>query len=239
MKRLLKKLFSRHEWSILCLFIAVILLFNRCRKEANDIGAVIEVTTVQMQPDIYFHQAITDFSNKDYKNSAKNIRMAINNMDSIALKANEELKLKIKKSIEELSDLQTDVAFDKVDGVEDLNYCFARAGQALAGYHMHIYKTEYYNLKGKQAGEELSKAISFIEGSVAFNDHEFDAEEVALLTDLRKNADLLKHGEEVSKTNIEALVMRLNEHMVKWGNEIEVNYRNFQNSRKTMIHNKI
>lgn len=218
--------------------VTLAFLFIACQKGGNP-DEILEVKTMQVEPDVYFHQAITDFANKDYKKSAESIRRAIQVMDSIALVAHPEQREKIKKSTEELLDLQSNVAFDKVDGIEDLNYCFAHAGQALTGYHMHVYKTEYYNLESRKAGKELSKAISLIENSVTFNDHEFDAEELAVLTALKNNADLLKEGKETSKTNIEALLTKLNEHMNKWGDEIEVNYRKFHKSRKVVIHKKI
>jgi hypothetical protein len=218
------------------LFVIVLFIFSYCKtKDAPAPGDVLEVTTFQLQPDIYFHQAITEFTNRNFDVAAENIRLAIKTMDSISQQAPEEQKILLKNSIDELNALQTNVAYDKVDGIEDLNYFFARAGQALAGYHMHIYKTEYYNMEGKKAADELKKAITFIETSVEFNDHEFDAEELSLIDKIKSQIDLLKEGEDVTKEEIEALLGELNSHMNKWGNEIEVNYRKFQDTQKAVI----
>lgn len=114
MKRLLNNLSIKNSWTGSSFLIVIVLLFSYCQnKQANAPDDIIEVTTIQMQPDIYFHQAITDFTNQDYAKSAENICKAINVIDSITFKADSEQKEKLKNSMELLSDLQTNVAFDK------------------------------------------------------------------------------------------------------------------------------
>lgn len=236
MKRLTEKT-NIKETTLKYLFLILLsVAFLSCsKKEATPPGDVLEVTTIQIQPDIYFHQAITDFTNRDFQKSAENIRNAISVMDSIAGTADEEQKVLLNNSIAELNSLQTNVASDKVSGIEDLNYYFAKAGQALAGYHMHVYKTEYYNMEGKKAAKEMQQAIAFIENSVAFNDREFDAEELALISKIKNQIDQLSKGTEVTKEDIETSLSELNAHMTKWGNEIEVKYRNFNDTQKAVI----
>ncbi len=242
MKTYLKYKIPDKPGSSVLLFIVLIIIFSTCQNKQKSVDTthVVEITSMELQPDIYLHESITAYANQDFKKSADDIRKAVDAIQLIAsVSKDENQKKALENSIAELLELQSNVAFNKVDGVSELNYFFSRAGQALAGYHINVYTTEYYNLQGKKAGKELRNAIATIENSVSFLDREFNDDEKALLSELKIKADLLEKGKDVPKEEIEKLITELNEKLTKWGGEIEVNYYNLKDKKKVIIHDKI
>ncbi|MFN7790964.1 MAG: hypothetical protein ACK5NM_00280, partial [Cyclobacteriaceae bacterium] len=144
----------------------------------------------------------------------------------------------IRNSISELIELKEHVAVAKVDGIQDLNYFFARAGNSLAGLHMNVAKTEYFKLDGIKAGGELDKALRAVENALKYHHLDLTKEEQELIARLRKNADRLKIGEKIPTGEMEELFDQLNTSITKLSSDIEINYASYKNKRKTTIHDK-
>lgn len=200
---------------------------------------IVEISTMELLPDEHFNEALVAFADKQYVESARQIGLAIQNMDTIVSTIEDTTRRQmIRHSISELIELQEHVAVDKVDGIQDLNYFFAKAGNSLAGLHMNVAKTEYFKLDGVKAGGELDKAIRAIENTLKYHHLELTKEEQELIAKLRKNADRLKIGEKIPSGEMEDLFDQLNTSITKLSSDIEINYATYKNKRKTTIHNK-
>ncbi len=222
------------------LFLFVLLFFG-CQSKENKAPqeGIVEISTMELLPDDHFNKSLLAFVDKKYAESANEIGLAIQNMDTILMTSEDESrKQSIHHSINELTELKSHVAADKIDGIHELNYFFARAGHALAGLHMNVAKTEYFKLDGVKAGGEMDKALRAIEGALKYHNRDMTTEEKDLMIKLRKNADKLKIGEKIPAGEMENLFDQLNDHITKMSSDIEINYATYKNSRKTTIHDK-
>ncbi len=216
------------------MLVAAIFVLIGCKK-SNGPGAQLEVTATEIQPDSYFYEATVQFANKDYKKSAEFIHKAIQSMELISTVVDEDQRTELKNSIAELNDLETRVSVDKVDGLEELNYFFARAGSALAGLHMHVSETEYVQLNGSKAGKELKRALGVIKNTIKYYNHQFDAEENSLIEKISMQADEMEKGNNVSQEDLKASLKLLKSHLGKWSDELEINYIDFKRKREEII----
>ncbi|MCE2895707.1 MAG: hypothetical protein LW721_14830 [Flammeovirgaceae bacterium] len=200
---------------------------------------IVEISTRELLPDVHFNGALVGFADKQYAESARHIGLAIQYMDTILLTIEDSTRKQIiRNSISELIELKEHVAVAKVDGIQDLNYFFARAGNSLAGLHMNVAKTEYFKLDGIKAGGELDKALRAVENALKYHHLDLTKEEQELIARLRKNADRLKIGEKIPTGEMEELFDQLNTSITKLSSDIEINYASYKNKRKTTIHDK-
>ena len=105
------------------------------------------ITEESLEPDAHFAAALKDFVDQRYNKSYADIQKGINYMEGVVAESNGSFKQRIKESIDELMELADNVRFDKVDGVEELNYFFARAGRALGNDHVLIVEKVLNNKK--------------------------------------------------------------------------------------------
>ncbi len=217
-----------------------LLAATSCQKyeSAKQSQGQIELTSNELQPDNYFQDALTAFADKKYTQASDAINLGIGAMEQIIAKADESQRLSIQNSIKELKELSDKVAIDQVDGINQLNYFFAKAGEALAGLHMHISKTEYINLSGKEAGANLERAIAEIEQTIKYHGRDLTKDEATLMSYLRQEALRLRTGEKISQSDMEANFEKLNNHIQQLDAELEVKYTNFKTEKTIIIHDK-
>ena len=230
---------KKHIYHISLLISSLLLFACQSKESKAPQEGIIEITTQELLPDDHFNKALIAFAGKQYSESAAEIGLAIQNMDTIVMTSEDVARNQsIHNSITELMELKTHVAAAKVDGIHELNYFFARAGHALAGLHMNVAKTEYFKLDGVKAGGEMDKALRAIENTFKYHNREMNEEEKKLMIKLRKDADRMKIGEKIPTGEMENLFMLLNDNITQLGNDIEVKYASFKNRRKTLIHDK-
>ncbi|MBS1976767.1 MAG: hypothetical protein JST46_05325 [Bacteroidetes bacterium] len=208
---------------------------KKATQDTPSLGQVT-VSTTAIEPDVYFQGAIKAFTENNYAETAQAIGQACDYMISIKGLSSDKFQQNLDNSISELRELQNNVKSDKVDGLDELNYFFARAGNALAGVHMNVTESISFNVKGPDAGKELMKAVASIRSMVNYHHYEFDAEENALLGEIEAMAKRLEKSEPVTKEELDAKFKLLGTHLTKWGNDIEVSYSG--SHKKGVIHNE-
>jgi hypothetical protein len=228
-----------HLQKVTLILITFLLWDCQSKDQKDQAQGVVQISTTELEPDDHFQNALVAFANKQYKESSSEIGLAIKSMEVIMANADETRKQSIRRSIDELQELRSNVVVDKVDGVLELNYLFARAGSALAGLHMNISKKEHFDLHGKKAGEELEKALKETENMIKkYHHRELTKTELTLLGHLWEQAKRLKRGETISPAEMEIVFKKLDEAIIKAGREIEVEYVSFRDNKKTIIHDK-
>ena len=105
------------------------------------------ITEKSMEPDDHFAAALKDFVDQHYNKSYNDIQQGINYMEGVAAISKGPFRKNVKESIDELMELADNVRYDKVDGVDELNYFFSRAGRALGNDHVLIIEKVYRNKK--------------------------------------------------------------------------------------------
>jgi hypothetical protein len=208
------------------------------KDESQQPAEQVQVTSEELKPDNFFHQSQEAFANKDYEGSAQAIRNAIAVMKEIAAVTDEKQLKDIQLSIDELYDLASSVAVDKVEGIEELNFFFARAGKALAGLHMHTTEKYYFNLEGKKAGSELLKVVDIVQQTVQYHGRKLSEPEMNLLTDLRLLSVRLATGK-ASKKELEDALKKLSLQLTQWDADLSIQYSSIAHKRETVIHNQI
>jgi hypothetical protein len=210
---------------IMCAMICSGLLTQFSCKEkdvdSTEAPAVEEtVVTVEMlEPDDDFGQALVAFANKDFATCDKMIRKGAKSMEAIAALATGERKVMLDNSIAELNELATEVAADRVDGIDDLNYFFGRAGHALAGYKMDITDTYFDSRSPQETGEALSALVDRLEANIKYYKREITTEEKTALEDAKALAQRLRGGEKVAKEDIKKSIDNLGAQVKKWDDE--------------------
>lgn len=188
-----------------CLLAAGLL---SCNKEKADVASeILQIQSDELSPDVHFHNAQIAFANNEYHRSSESIKKGIDAMKEIARLVDSLDRVSIDNSIAELYELSSDVYYDKVDGLEQLNGCFARAGKAVAGAHMKIVEKSYYALDGKKAASELIRAIDEIERLKGYYESGINNDDAEYLTEMKEFAVELASG----KVSNESLDSKLNE----------------------------
>jgi hypothetical protein len=113
---------------------------------------------------------------------------------------------------------------DRVDGIQDLNYFFSKAGKALAGLHARNVKSYHYQLNGKQAGLELIKVVDQIENLLRYQQHKLTKEEETFLEETKTFALTMQKGGKMTDMEVEGLLKSLSDHLTKWDSEISITY---------------
>jgi hypothetical protein len=240
MKKIIKSAVIKAVLPMLGAFVVMEMTLSCAgKKEESQLPAEqVQVIAEEMKPDNYFHQSLEAFANKDYEGSAQAIRNAIAAMKEIASVTDEKQRQEIQQSIDELYELATSVAVDKVEGIDELNFFFAHAGKALAGMHMHTTEQYYFNLEGKKAGGELLKVVDIVQKTMEYHGRKLSEPEMNLLTDLRILSVRLATGK-ATKKELEDGLQKLSEHLTQWDADLSLKYSSIANKRKTVIHNKI
>ncbi len=221
--------------------LGILLTLNTgCEKKEKHVDSMneqVQITSEEMRPDDFFSQSLQAFANKDYKKSSKLIEKSIQSMKVIAdfVPANQQQE--IINSIKELQELASKVAVDKVEGIDELNYFFARAGKSLAGLHMHTAESYYFDLHGKQAGNELREALGIIEKTVRYHGRALSDDERQLLASGRELANQLEKGN-TTKEELENYLTTLSNQITKLDNELDIQFESIASKRKTEIHTK-
>ena len=91
-----------------------------------------------MEPDDHFAKALETFAKGDFDKSYAEIQDGIKYMEGISSISSSDEQKKLNSSIDELCELAENVRKDKVDGIDELNYFFDRAGKALGNHHIEI-----------------------------------------------------------------------------------------------------
>ena len=224
--------------SVSVLATTLILLWGCRSKSSDELDDRIKITSEELAPDDFFQEALRTFAAREYKESAKFILQGAKAMEEIARLSDSKRADNIRESIAELNDLASSVAVDKVDGIDELNYFFSHAGEALAGMHMHVTETYYFNLQGRDAGWELQKAVRQIERLARYHNREFNATERKQLDETNALSKRLRLGDPVGKEELEMTLGQLAETMTRWKGELTVKYSAIRDERKRVIHSK-
>jgi len=149
----------------------------------------VEVKVKALEPDDSFYRAEVSYIDKDFEQSATEILNGVSFMKKLLPFSKPDQKKKLQKSIDELTDFARDVKADRVNGYQDFEYFFARAGKALCAHHIYLSETiagEGNN--NKEAARNLLKAIHYLRSSYAKSETGLSAGEQATLEKYKKFA---------------------------------------------------
>lgn len=207
----------------------VLMKCNYRSKEMGDEKSEVQKENINLlEPDHAFAEALKLFAKADYTKSSEEIENGISVMKSIAKNASEEQKKRIDDSIAELKDLASDVENDHVEGINELNYFFAKAGRALAGNKLFVSKNEFPTLTPQQAGDTLLKAIEQVVSTLHYNGREMNGKEQEMINKARSVASRLKNGEKIKHVEIEMTYDQLQNQLDNWS----IEFSNKQYARK-------
>lgn len=144
------------------------------------------VTRKFLEPDDHFAKALNAFAGNDFDTSYKEIRKGINYMEGVSAVSKGVYKKKIDESIDELSELADYVRFDKVDGIDELNYFFARAGRALGDNHTWIVEKIIPDHNSDRNGYTLDIHIKNLDKPLSVSRRDYAYAEDQLIADAGK-----------------------------------------------------
>jgi hypothetical protein len=221
---------------------AIFLVFGlgACERKYGDkqeISENLEIASVQIEPDGHFHAALDAFANNEYSKSADLIKRGIDDMKAIANLVDSADRDHIYNSILELYDLQTAVYNENVDGIDELNQCFAHAGKALAGVHITETMKSFYALDGKKAGAELLKAIEAIERLEGKYRSGLDQDDLKYLEGLKEFTLELSTGR-VEQKELDRRLKELSDRMMKSDLELLVKYQEVKENQTQLVPGK-
>jgi hypothetical protein len=186
---------------------------------ALDATPQAEIVATVVEPDNYFSMALDDYANQKYENSAKNILLATDAMKQIASSVDPKRKAIIESSVSQLEDLASDVASNHVDGINQLNYFFAKAGLALASYTLTITDEEITNLAPQDAASFFSSVIIRMEKSAGYHKHELTESEKDIMSRASNLRDRLVKNDKVNEQEISTMVKELIGLLKEWEKE--------------------
>jgi hypothetical protein len=128
------------EWLF---FAGLLVITGSCsKKEKHDesLNEQVEITSNEMKPDGYFSEALNAFARNDFEHASSSIKMAIASMKKIAEVTPVSQQEEILNSIKELTELASNVASDKVEGIDEL---FFRESRKIACRLTHAYNGEF------------------------------------------------------------------------------------------------
>lgn len=168
------------------------------------------ITEESLEPDTHFAAALKDFVDQHYNKSYNDIQKGINYMEGVAAMSKGPFRKGVEESIDELMELADNVRFDKVDGVNELNYFFSRAGRALGNDHVMIVEKV---LKNKNPGNRDYTLVIDIknldkpDGKV--NTDDYLSEENQILSDAGKIAGRIQTKYDISRTETDRAISEL------------------------------
>jgi hypothetical protein len=187
------------------------------KSESGNVESKVSVT--ETEPDDDLEKALEAFADKQYDESDHHIRKAAKSMESVAAIATGESKQKIENSIAELNDLAERVSRDHVDGLNELNYFFARAGNALAGYKVTITETDFNKHSPKETAMAFRELIGQLKNNEKYFSREIRPEETKVLEDAKVLADKIEKSEKVTDDEISQNLNDLKVQLKKWEEE--------------------
>ncbi|HEX5171859.1 MAG TPA: hypothetical protein VFW11_21920 [Cyclobacteriaceae bacterium] len=211
---------------ILIVSLFNLMIFFSCHQkiENRDNQETTEPLTpvTEVEPDSDLEKALQAFVEKHYKESDQYIRNAAKSMQSIASISTGEQKTEIERSIGELNDLAGRVALDRVDGINELNYFFSRAGHALAGYKVFITESYFNSHLPKEAAKALRKAINQMEANLKYHSREKNQDEIKVLEDAKLLAGKIEREDKISDEEVRKNLDSLKAQIKKWNEEFAV-----------------
>lgn len=155
--------------TILLLLLSVF-LFLSCGNSNSD-GEIIESTEVDEIPnlsDIHFEEALTAFKGNDIKNAARHIRDGIAALQKEATDTTRSVnQAALKKSVEQLNQLASDIQADKVRDTDRLREAFANA--ALTISHDYLVFDDIYFLEKPEKVDDIKLNRDFDKAVKSFS----------------------------------------------------------------------
>ncbi|HWA33097.1 MAG TPA: hypothetical protein VG737_03155 [Cyclobacteriaceae bacterium] len=237
MKTTITKYMPANILAGLLLFTGQLLITSCTQNQPTDaVATSLQIDARELVPDDKFHESLESFAKEDYSKSAAAIEAAATQMEQLSTLAGDKQRANILSSVADLRDLATNVAVDKVDGIQELNYYFALAGKALAGVYAQSTETYYFNLQGRLAGEELQKAIEQVERILRYHGKEPGSEDKKLLDDLRSYATQLREGAPSTNKEMQDWLTLLQAFLEREEGDLDAQFATIANKRKVVIH---
>lgn len=191
----------------------------------KDNKAEIEKKEVILEPDEHFKNALVAYAKNDFEKSYEEINKAIRYMEGIEAAAFGKEKEAIDNSIDDLTDLAVDIRGDRVDGVDEINYFFAKAGKALAGNRIKIIEDLNANNNTDSIQYHLDIALAQMENSKKYYGKKFSETEQQILADAKNVSRQLLAKENVRQSTIKKMTDNLRKTLNNLG-EINQHFEN-------------
>ncbi len=177
----------------LIVLAATALIVSGCndRKVADNDRGVTFTRNVQvslLEPDDHFTKALDAFADQHYYRSYQQIQKGIHYLEGVSSASKGVYKKEVDNSIDELMELSDLVRYDKVDGINELNYFFARTGRVLGDNHTMIVENLIPSSKANPDGYTLAIDVKNLDKPDSQKVIAYREEESQLLSDARNLA---------------------------------------------------
>lgn len=183
---------------ILFTLIPLVFLLGSCKEHAGEEKkpgtkeGLAVYTVSKTEPDEHFLNAETDFVKKEYDKASEELLKAIKYMELLKESAQSNDRQAIQNSIDELTDLINNVRFDKLDGLSELQFYFARAGKALGTHHAIVAVNLIADERGEEAIDHIQAALKQYKNLVKYSGGVLAADEEQELNEIRKLTETYK-----------------------------------------------
>lgn len=164
-------------------------------------------------PEAYFYLAEEAFLHKEFRKSADALKAAAKEMENISKEADQPDKSSIDGNIRELYDLESNVAYDKVDGINELTTITGKAFLTLAKYRLKL--TEKLVKQGfyPKAAANLNTSLKSYNSFIKYHNYDLQQAEVEANQNIQNLAKDLENGVDVDQMEVEKIFNDFEEHL--------------------------